>query len=249
MTTKPAAEPSRPVETLPPHGFSSEYEFIPGVPFPEPPARMDYQNFLHLHYPGVGSALARHFGHPATTLVISGVYLVSQHRGAFLVPDMLVSFGVDANAMTERSGYIISEVGKPPDFVIEVASDSTARKDYTLKRTSYSAFGVTEYWRFDPTGGRRYDAPLKGDTLVGDEYQDIPLHTEPDGLIWGHSAALGLDLCWDKGRFRIYDPVSRRYLLTPDELADERDTVVAERDAAIERVRQLEEQLRNRPAE
>ena len=175
----------------------------------------------------------------------------------------MVAFNVDTAAVIKRNGYVIGEVGKPPDLVIDVASSSTARKDYTIKRLAYALFGVTEYWRFDPTGGRRYDAPLKGDTLVGDEYQDIPLHTEPDGLIWGHSAALGLDLCWDNGRFRIYDPLSRRYLLTPDELADERDTVVAERDAtaaerdtataqrdaAIERVRQLEEQLRNRPAE
>ena len=25
---------------------------------------------------------------------------------------------------------------------------------------------------------------------------------ESDGLIWGHSAVLGLDLCWDAGELR-----------------------------------------------
>ena len=249
MTTKPAAEPSRQVEVEPLPDPTVFYELLPNVPLPDPPPRMDLQNYLHLHGPGVGSALARHFERRATTLVISGAYLVPQRPGVLLVPDLMVAFDVDAEAIIVRNGYVISEVGKPPDFVLEVASTSTGRNDYTAKRGVYAYFGVTEYWRFDPTGGRRHDAAIWGDTLVNDEYQAIPLTTEPDGVIWGHSAALGLDLCWDNGHFRIFDPESGEYLPTPDELAAERDAAAAERDAAVERVRQLEEQLRNRPSE
>ena len=248
MTTKPAVEPGRPVDASSLSDLPDLTELLPPDPLPDPPPRMDVQNYLHLHRPGVGSALAIHFA-PRAPLITSGAFLMIQRRDIMLVPDLLIAFDVDPELFIGRNGYIVSEAGKPPDFVLEVASASTGRRDYTVKRHLYAHFGVTEYWRFDPTGGRRHDAAIWGDTLVNDEYQAIPLTTEPDGVIWGHSAALGLDLCWDNGRFRIFDPESGEYLPTPDELAAERDTAAAERDAAVERVRQLEEQLRNRPAE
>ena len=47
----------------------------------------------------------------------------------------------------------VDEVGKPPDLVLEVASESTGRRDYTFKRDGYEKMGVGEYWRFDPSGG------------------------------------------------------------------------------------------------
>ena len=117
-----------------------------------------------------------------------------------LAPDCVVTFGVNPEAIIARNGYVISEVGKPPDFVLEVASRSTGRRDYTVKREGYAGYGVTEYWRFDHTGGRYHDAPLAGDMLVGDEYEPVVIHEEAEGLLWGHSAVLGLDLCWDDGQ-------------------------------------------------
>ena len=66
-----------------------------------------------------------------------------------------------------KNGYAIGEHGKPPDFVLEVASPTTASNDYTDKREEYAAFGIPEYWRFDPTEGERYDAPLAGDRNGG----------------------------------------------------------------------------------
>ena len=53
----------------------------------------------------------------------------------------------------------------------------------------------------------------------------------------GHSAVLGLDLCWEDGQLRWYDPASGRYLLTYDEEAEGRLQ-------ALERVRELEDQVR-----
>ena len=38
----------------------------------------------------------------------------------------------------------------PPDFVIEILSPSTRRKDMFLKLTKYTAAGVREYWIIDP---------------------------------------------------------------------------------------------------
>ena len=83
------------------------------------------------------------------------------------------AFGVNPDAIVARNGYVISEVGQPPDFVLEVASRSTGQRDYTVKRAGYAGFGVREYWRFDHTGGRYHDAPLAGDRLVDGEYEPL----------------------------------------------------------------------------
>ena len=64
------------------------------------------------------------------------------------------------------------------------------------------------------------------------EYQPIPLRYEPDGVIRGHSAVLGLDLCWVNGRLRFYDPASGEYLRNISEAQAERDEAQAERDEA-----------------
>ena len=80
---------------------------------------------------------------------------------------------------------MIDEMGKPPQFVLEVASEHTGVRDYTVKRDGYALYGVPEYWRFDWTGGDFHDQSLAGDRLVNGKYEPIPLTTEPDGMIWG----------------------------------------------------------------
>ena len=173
-----------------------------------------------------------------------------------LAPDCVVAFGVNPAAIVARNGYVISEVDQPPDFVLEVASRSTGRRDYTVKRAGYAGYGVREYWRFDHTGGRYHDAALAGNRLVAGVYEPIRITEEPDGVKWGHSPVLGLDLCWEEGQLRVYDPVAGKYLPTPVELQDQRDA--AEDRAAAERaarelaetaLRRLREQLRRRQAE
>ena len=147
-------------------------------------------------------------------------------------PDCIVTFGVNPGNIVSRNGYVISEVGKPPDFVLEVASRSTGRNDYTVKRRGYARYGVGEYWRFDHTGGRFHDAPLGGDVLVDGEYRRLPIHEDADGLIWGHSHTLGLDLCWDDGALRIRNPATSEFLPTPVEVLAERNAARVERDIA-----------------
>ena len=72
------------------------------------------------------------------------------------------------------NGYVISEQGKPPDFVLEVASESTANIDTGAKRDDYAALGIAEYWRFDETG-EYHGARLAGDRLVQGRYEPIPI--------------------------------------------------------------------------
>ena len=221
--------------------------------FPERPPREDMQNWIHIGIPGHLCALARHFGNRETTIAICEPALgwsLSQRTG-LLYPDLLVAFDADRAHAFARLGYAMDVQGKPPDFVMEVASIHTALNDYTAKREGYAALGVREYWRFDPTGGERYPVGLAGDRLVDGAYQPIPVSQTEEGLYRGHSEVLNLDLCWEHGQLRWFDLVAQGYLLTHDDEAEGRISAEAELDAerqaraaAEERVRQLEEELR-----
>ena len=208
------------------------------APLPDPPKAPDamqqspYTSRAYL-------ILDTYFRSRPDVLVGSDGYLCYDTRdpARWVKPDCVVAFAVDPAAIFARNGYVISEVGKPPDFVLEVASESTGRRDYTAKRAIYAEYGVAEYWRFDRTGGQYHDRPLSGDHLVNGQYKPIPLNTGADGVIRGHSPVLGLELHWDAGQLRFYDPTASDYL--PD-LAE----ATAQRDAAEALVQRLRAQLR-----
>ena len=211
----------------------------PDGKFPVFSPRGDMQNPLYLYMPGHLSALARHLGNVDTTIVLGEVpvgWNVRRRRG-LRIPDLIIAFDVDRAGVIGNNGYAIDELGKPPDFVLEVASLTTAENDYTVKRVDYAAFGIPEYWRFDPTGGDRYDAGLAGDRLVDGAYQPLSISSADDAHFWGRSEVIGLDICWEDGQLRWYDPVAQRYLPTFDETEDARI-------AAEERVRELEAEVR-----
>ena len=127
-------------------------------------------------------------------------------------PDIYIATGVEAAAIRPRKIYLPWEVGKPPDWVIEIASSSTGRADTGRKRGIYAAIGVPEYWRFDPTGGDYHGVEMAGERLVNGEYRPIELTNEPDGVLKGYSDVLELSLCWDDGDPLLYDPVTDSYL-------------------------------------
>ena len=167
--------------------------------------------------------VARHFAGQADTLV-SGDIPVNYDPANMNVrveADLCVAYGVNVAAIRRRNGYIIWEVGKPPDFLLEVASTSTHQRDTGFKRRLYADLGVAEYWRVDPSGGDNYGRPLAGDRLVDGRYADIPLTRESDGMVWGYSAMLDLCLCWhpawdwdldDETNLRFYHRGAERYL-------------------------------------
>ena len=146
-----------------------------------------------------------------------------------------------------RNGYVISEVGKPPDLVMEVGSPfGGGVLDYTVKRERYAEYGVREYWRFDPSGGEYHDAPLGGDRLVDGKYEPIEIVSEPDGCHWGYSEILGLEFWWDDGILRFRDPVAGEFLLNPEESQDALESERAAREAAEARIAEMEAELRRR---
>ena len=159
-----------------------------------------------------------------------------------VAPDVFVVVGVSSKH--KRRSWIVWREGMPPDFVMEMASGSTWRRDMREKRDIYAEMGVTEYWRFDPSGSY-FAPPLIGERLEDGEYTEMPVAAGGDGILRGHSSILGLDLCvLPDGNLRLYDPASGQWLRTHHDSEEAlRSTEDALR-AAEEENRRLLEQLR-----
>ena len=61
-----------------------------------------------------------------------------------IAPDYYRSRGVDVSRIRDDTGYNLWEIGKPPEWVLEVASRSTYRKDLYEKPGIYAGIGVSE---------------------------------------------------------------------------------------------------------
>ncbi len=210
--------------------------------FPEYPPRGDMNNPFFLHEPSHMRSLAIHFGRDETTFVMSEVPVSTsatirrEHRR----PDLMVAFDCDRELLISQNGYSIVTQGKPPDFVLEVASESTGEVDYTEKRDEYESYGIPEYWRFDSSGGDYHDAALAGDRLVDGRYEPIEIQMM-DGLNRrGYSAVLDLWLCWEDQRLRLFDAKAGAYLRTHDEEYDRAELEAYERRQAELRAIQAE---------
>ena len=187
--------------------------------FPEYPPRDDMQNWLYLYETAVVTTLAIHYAGEPNVTVASEVPVGPSLpvRADARIPDLMFVRDGDRSLMEEQRGYAIDRQGKAPDFVLEVASPTTGRADYTDKRRDYERFGIAEYWRFDPSGGEYHDAALAGDLLVDGVYEPIIIETLDDDRLRGYSEALGLYVCWEDGMLRFFDPGTESYLDTHEE--------------------------------
>ena len=156
MTTKPTLRPA--------------VQPLPDAPQREPE---DMTSYKHLTKTGIAHFLLRHLGNPETTIVEAERRLwpaPGSPVSGRLVPDLLVAFDTDPEEYQRNNGYIISQQGKPPDFVLEIASPSTGGRDVERKRPGYAGMGVLEYWRFDETGDY-HGTKLAGDRLAEGRYE------------------------------------------------------------------------------
>ena len=199
---------------------------------PEPPEDAMQQASIILYIMSI--LLARYKDVPgALVSEQTNVIYDSEVPGSFVVPDGYVVFGVDTDTIEMyRRSYRIDEWGVAPAFVLEVASESTARRDLTVKRELYARMGVAEYWRLDRHGF--YGEPLVGERLVDGEYVRFPLHTAENGDEWSRSEVLGVDFY-----HRVEDGISW-FLLRDSETGEwlgdageEREARLAEREARL----------------
>ena len=214
------------------------------LPDPPPKEPDEVTAFLHFYNRGSNEHLAVHLGNRDTTLITGDCRVMHSVEDANEArrPDVLIALGVNLEAFTARGHYVISEQGKPPDFVLEIASQSTGDVDTGPKRAEYAALGIPEYWRFDHTG-EYHRTRLAGDRLAGDRYQPIAINALPDGRLRGHSMVLDLILEWREGDLNWIDPATGQHVATMEQ---EREARLAEREARLAaeaRVRELEQRL------
>ena len=227
---------TQPAITQPPYeesedDLSIEYPSSDGEPMSE-------NQWQYVAMTDTVSALANHFIHRDDVFVAGDllVYYRMNDNATRVAPDVFVVFGAAGKHF--RDSWIVWREGKAPDFVMEVASPSTWRRDAGEKRDIYAGMGVSEYWRFDPTG-EHFTPQLAGERLVGGEYQPITLETDGEGILRGRSDVLMLDICAKPGlELRLYDPETGQWLRTHRE--SEEALLAAE-----DEVRRLREQLQN----
>ncbi len=142
---------------------------------------------------------------------VSGNMLMYYEEGnpkKVVAPDVFVAFGVEKK---QRRTYRTWEEGHTPDFVLEVASPSTFKKDIGQKKDIYaSVLAVKEYYIYDPLG--QIVPSFIGYRLIDGEYKEIALVDERLT-----SEVLGLELGEIEDKLRLYNPKSSQWLLTPAE--------------------------------
>ena len=241
MTTKPTPKTQ-------PAGDSYGLTSLPDPP--KPPDAMQQRP----HIARMDQVLRAHFANRPDALVSGEGYLCDLPGNARRSPnpDLLVSFGLEIPPDViedEANGYTISEIGKPPEFVLEVASDHRAsgrnRQAGHLRQLRHIRnTGVSTALAAATTLPR-----LAGDRLVDGAYQPISVETGDDGIIRGYSPALGLELHWHDRRLRFWNPSTQTYLPDLNEalaaLTAERRELAAERVARLE----VEEEVRRLRAE
>ena len=204
-TTRPAELPDVPAESF----------YLPDIPQKHPDDMTSYDN-LHQH--GAAANLIQYLGNPNTTIVSAEHYIVpgpAYVAGESRYPDLLVAFDVNPAAYKASNGYVVSEQGKPPDFVLEVASRHTASDDLEGKKDYYERIGVGEYWLFD-SEGQFYRFTLRGYGLAGDRYEPIPVDEISPGVrtFQGYSLALNLNLRAADAYLGWHDPHTEDHIPT-----------------------------------
>ena len=236
-----ATKPVRPQVSHSPDGepvddLSIEYPSSDGEPMVE-------SDFQYIPLTETVSTLRVRFT-GRTDVYIAGDMMVYYRMNApaySVAPDLYAVFGATGNH--RRDSWIVWREGKAPDFVMEIASEGTWRRDVGAKRDIYAEMGVPEYWRFDPTG-RWFTPALAGERLVNGEYQPISVAEGPAGELRGYSEVLGLEFRVEVGlELRLYDPATGERLRNHLEETEARQSAEAER-RAVEAHLQEEAQAR-----
>ena len=172
--------------------------------------------------------IERHFRH-VPDVHVSGNLLLYYEEGnprKSVSPDVFMVRG-----LSKKDLRVYKTWEQPPtlDFVLELASPSTFRRDFNEKKELYAkVLRVQEYCIYDPY--HEIDPPFIGFRLVGDAYEEIPF---VEGRL--PLEVLGLELGEHEGVLRLYDPVTASWLHTSAERADVAESRAAQEAHARER--------------
>lgn len=117
------------------------YEIIGGEKFMSPAPNLDHSDIIFKLSFIIGGHLIEHkSGYVYTDNV--DVYFSD---GSIYKPDLSVVLKSNEKILAGRKN-----IYGAPDMVVEVLSHSTRKKDLTIKKDTYEAQGVKEYWIIDP---------------------------------------------------------------------------------------------------
>ena len=172
------------------------------------------------------------------------LYYEEGNPRASCAPDVFLVRGVPkCPSAGLRELYKVWEEGKGPDLVIEVTSKSTRLEDLGTKKALYAELGVQEYFLFDPRN-EYLPQPFMGHRLEGGDY----IRMEPSrGRLT--SEVTGLELGGLEGTLRFFEPGATEPLPVPDEEAEARKTLEAEKERLSEEIERLRAELGGRPQE
>ena len=158
------------------------------------------------------------------------LFYEENNRRRHVSPDVFVVCGA---VKRERPNYLLWEEGHAPNVVIELTSSSTRRADTGRKFELYrDVLKVREYFLFDPNGD--YLTPsMQGWRLVRGAYRAI---RPVEGRI--PSRELGLHLERAGSQLRLWNPVEKVWLPTPQERTAQAESRADRAEAELRRLRE-----------
>ena len=117
------------------------YEIIGGEEFMSPAPNLDHSDIIFKLSFVIGGYLIEH----KSGYVFTDNVDVHFSDGTLFKPDLVVVLKSNEKILAGRKAIFGA-----PDMVVEVLSHSTRKKDLTIKKDTYEAQGVREYWIVDP---------------------------------------------------------------------------------------------------
>ena len=118
-----------------------DYEIIGGEKFMAAAANLDHSGIIsRIHF-----YFVKYFIEHQNGYVFSDDVDVYFSDGSLYKPDLVVVLKSNEKILASRKA-----IYGAPDMVVEVLSHSTRKKDRTIKKDTYEAQGVKEYWIVDP---------------------------------------------------------------------------------------------------
>ncbi len=156
----------------------------------------------------------------------------------FRGPDFFVVLGTQNHP--RRSWMLWAEVGKYPNVIVELLSNSTHKVDKTTKKELYQdTFRTPEYFWFHPE-----TLEFQGFRLISSKYQ--PIEATDEGWLWSEQLELFLGVSDSKLRYFTQD---KQLVVTPEERAiiaqQQLEEERKQKEAAQQRVEELLAKLKD----
>ena len=117
------------------------YEIIGGEKFMSPAPNLDHSGIIMR----LGMIIGTHLSNNKSGYVYTDNVDIHFSDGTLFKPDLCVVLKSNEKILAGRKAIFGA-----PDMVVEVLSNSTRKKDLTIKKDIYEAQGVREYWIIDP---------------------------------------------------------------------------------------------------